>query len=125
MMFKRIALTLCLACVFCSNGKELGAATETVTISIDDTHAKQLDELIDAWLQVQKNADQTPRYPQATPEERKEALLKFILKFDYIQIMLKACGEFPEKCPQGIKDSKASRDTANEKYQTLLNDLVK
>lgn len=122
-MIKRLALAVCLALTFCNNNS--GAATETVTLEFPEERAAEFDELVDEWLRDQKNADGSLRYPQDTAKERKQALLQFILKFDYIQVVLKACDRFPDKCPEDMKILRETRNETNQKYQDLLNSLVK
>ena len=102
----------------------LFAATQTATVTVPNAQVAELATLFEAWIQVQKNSDGTLKFQGATVSDRRTALLNALLRGGVRRVIRVACSQFPDDCPQAIKDKIADRTTADTAIGSEVDALV-
>lgn len=102
----------------------LMAATETATITVPDALGVELAAALDPWIQAQRNANGSIKYPGATVAARRAALLQGILIDGVRSCLLRACGQFPPTCSINLKAAIEGKAAADSDITTELSTII-
>jgi len=119
-----ILLLLCTLLFSWPSTSRLMAATETGSVTVPDALGPELAAALDPWIQGQKNADGSPKYPGGTAGARRSALLDRILVDGVRRALLAACIQFPATCSTALKAAIEGKATADSDITTELESII-
>lgn len=100
----------------------LGAAGMVGNITVPNPSVPELKIIVEKW--IQKQNEDVIKFPGATEDDRRQALLDTLLRDATRRVVVQACLQFLADCPQDIKDKINAKATADTDITAEVENIV-
>lgn len=91
----------------------LNAAVINAQATSPEASVQGLFDVLEVWIQDQRNDDGSPEFPQLTEALRRKAFLDTLFRTELRRILVQACADFPSSCPSGVQGKRSAQSQAN------------